>query len=161
MKNKLLILNIASYIVVYHLVFETVLSMYDFDETSKVSTPIVRLFRYYIINQKVYENYEAFDIYLIAFNLLISGIVIFAIYKPYLRRNLFVSVLMLIASFGGINILLLIYVVYKYDFATSFIYVSYVLIPLTIMVSLILPLFYLNRRILFGKDQSKNRFKAD
>ena len=151
MNYKLFVLNIISYTILYHIVFELLLTIYDFDEKSRISTPIIRLIRYYVFDQKYYDKFSVNDIYILIFNLLISSILLYFANKWYGKRNMAINFLKLVGIYIIINIPIIIYVIIDYSFATTFIYLLYVLIPMSIMTLLILPIFWINNK-LFGKN---------
>lgn len=147
MKYKLL-LNIVLYIVLYHIVFELLLIIYDFDEKSRLSTPIGRIIRYYILKQKYYGIFSTSDFYILFLNLTVGSILFYFSYKWYGKEKILITFLKLIGIFILINLLLILYVIIDYSFATTFIYIFYFLIPMSIMMLLILPIFWLSKKII-------------
>lgn len=154
MNYKLLITNIISYIISYHIVYESILSIYNFGENQRLSTPLGRLVRYYIFNQKYYDTFSSNDIYILLFNLLVSSILFYSAYKWYGRENLLITFLKLLGIFIVINFLIIIYVIIDYNFATTFIYIFFFLFPMSIMMLLMLPIFWLNSKF-FSKTSEK------
>ncbi len=149
MKYKLLKVNIISYIILYHILFESILTIYDFDESSRLSTPLGRVIRYFVFNQKYYGIFSDSDFYILFFNLFVFSILFYFVYKWYGNEKLLITLLKLIGIFIVINFLIIIYVIIDYSFATTFIYIFYFLIPMSTMFLLMIPIFWLNKKI-FG-----------
>lgn len=78
MKCKNLVINILLYILSYHIVFEALVSYYNFDEVDrKILTPLGRIFRKYLFHQKdIFTTFSLSDFYIFIFNLFISTILI-------------------------------------------------------------------------------------
>jgi hypothetical protein len=155
MKNKLLILNIISYIILYHIVYELI--NYFFVEKGHIGiTPIG-----YIIERYNYLENEMpqFSITIVAFliHMFVSGILLYCIYKWYNKMSfsklffllLFVFIITSVLLFSFSFLFLIIFLPSAFMIVGIFIY-FYLFMP--IMAILILPLFKLNKMLLGDKD---------
>lgn len=87
-------------------------------------------------------------IYTYIFNLFIGGVLFYFAYKWYGNEDVLITLLKLIGIFIIINFLIIVYVIIDYSFAPTFIYLFYFLIPMSIMFLLMLPMFWMNQKIL-------------
>ena len=149
MKNKLLLLNIISYIVLYHLVYEFIAynSFYKYEGL----TPLGYLF-------SKFDRFEMdyFLILVISFiiNMSVSGILLRYIYKwdgKISFLQLFKKLLLVFVMVSVLLILLLCLLAVITNGMIFFIFINFYF-PMPIMVILMLPLFRLNKIIL--EDES-------
>jgi len=152
MKNKLLILNIISYILLYHIVYELI--NYFFVEKGHVgATPIG-----HIIDNFNHLKYRMSDFMIIFINffihMLVSGILLYCIYKWYNKMSFFILFLLLLLFFIIISILLLMLLLFLAYITNGMLFLVFITLyfPMPIMFILILPLFKLNKMLLGYKD---------
>lgn len=151
MKYKILTYSLLTYIILYHFVFECLSNFYDFfldlESGSRIFTPLGRIIRKLIFNEHNIEIYYYGEVYIFLFNLFIGSILFYFAYKWYGKENVIITFLKLLGIFIVINFLIIVYVIIDYSFATTFIYLFYFLIPMSVMLILILPTFWLNAKI--------------
>lgn len=144
-----------TYIILYHCIFEGLSNFYEFfldvEPGSRIFTPLGRIIRKLIFNGGNMEIYYYGDFCIFFFNLLIGGILIYFVNKWYGKENVPITILKLMGIFIVINFLIILYVIIDYSFATTFIYLFYFLIPMSILVLLIFPIFWTNRRMFGNK----------
>lgn len=143
--NYKIILNILFYIILYHVVFEC-LEFYFYN--LKIYTPLGHIYRKYILHQELSNLNNKDDLFIFLFNVLISIVLLGFGNKWYGKENVIITFFKLLGIFVFINFLLGIYVIIKYDLSTSFVYVFYFLIPMSVMFLLMLPMFWINDKIL-------------
>jgi len=144
MKYKLILFNILFYIITYHIVFE-LLEVYVYN--LNLYTPLSYIYRKYILHQELSNLNITSDLYMHVFNLLTSSILFYFAYRLYGKDKIIFTFLKLTGTFIIINFILGIYVIIKYDLSTSFVYIYYFLIPMSIMTLLILPIFWVSKKI--------------
>ncbi|MBE0393188.1 hypothetical protein [Flavobacterium sp. PL002] len=148
MKNKQLIINILSYFFIYHLVFEYLVNYYDFDKRSRILTPLGRVLRKLLMNQHVHGIYSTGDFLVFLFNLFISAILFYIAYRWFGREHILKTFSRVIIAFIIINLIIITYIVIDgFGQGPTFVYVVYFLIPMSILVVLLLPLFWINKKI--------------
>lgn len=146
MRNKALVINIISYIILYHIVFEgLIIFIYQLDD---IFTPLGRFVRKYLFHQKLFTEHKKAEFYIFLFNLFISVILFYIANKWYKKENSFKTFWRLVFSFIIINIFIIIYfLIAGIGISTIPAYVLYFLVPITIIMVLILPLMELNYKI--------------
>lgn len=150
-------INILFYIFLYHLVFESLVNYYDFDEVDKKPfTPLGRILRKYILHQNdIFRTISTMDFFLLFFNLFCSGTLFYIVNKYYGKENVFLTAIKLIGVFIIINIIIVAYTFIDNRMAIWFIYIFYFLFPMSIMTLFIIPLFGINKKIsdIFYKEK--------
>lgn len=146
MKYRLFLFNILSYIVLYHIVFEGLITfIYKFGDPY---TPIGRLYRKYVLHQNLFSEHKEAEIYILLFNLLISSILFFVANLWYGKENIIKTFFKICLIFIITNIVIIVYfATVNIGISTIPAYVFYFLIPMSIMLILLLPLFWLNKKI--------------
>lgn len=146
MKTRLIILNIVSYIILNFIIIDAIIY-----NTKPYSSAYGRL-------KGVNEGVMIFDIKdfyplfsVLGVNLLISTVFFYVIYKWYLKENIFKTFFKLIISFALINLILFLIVYITQDMYMYLFYIAYILFPSSIMILLMLPLFWLNKKLIEKK----------
>lgn len=161
MKYKKIVINISSYIILYHIVFEFLMSFlyakvfYDKEDDKKIFTPVGRILRKLLLNEHNIDFYNYADFYIIFFNLFISAILFYIANRWYGKENVVKTIVRLIVTFIIINIIIIGYTFIDNRLAIIFIYVVYFIFPMSIMLTLLLPLFWINKKII-EKVSTKN-----
>lgn len=143
MKNKLLFLNILSYIILYHIVYELV---YFYIE--KGNTGVTPLgFIIFKFNRLKYDYDSSFLLAIISFiiNMTISGILLNYIYKwkdKMSTERLFWKIFFVFIIVSILSLILLLLLAGYIFFIFMYLY-----LPMPIMVILMIPLFKFNQWI--------------
>lgn len=150
MKSKLLILNIISYVILYHIVYESIFYFFTNKGDMEV-TPVGFL----ISNYNRLESDTPFFLLIITsfiINMFVSGVLFYCIYKWYNKMSFSKLFFLLLFVFIGTTILLLLLLLLlllitkgKLVFIFGIIVSSY--FPMPIMVILMIPLFKFNQWI--------------
>lgn len=149
MRNKLLLLNIITFIILYHFVYELI--AYNSFNKDKGLTPLSYIFH-------KFDRFEmsSFLIILISFiiNMAVSGALFHYLYKWYNKISISLLFFRLLLFFSIISILLLLglfFLAYITSSPIFFLFIYYYF-PMPILCILILPLFKFNKWILRDKD---------
>ncbi len=154
MKNKLILINLISYFILYHLVFELLINISNIVKFSVVFTPLGRLIRKSILHQNIVlgEN----DYHILFLNLFVSGVFIY-IASKYNKENILKLYLRIFFSFIIINLILFCIIeLFGKGMSTIPVYICYIVKPLSIMTLLIVPLFWLNQKFIEKIYSKKN-----
>jgi predicted membrane protein len=130
---------------------------YDREDDKKIFTPVGRIFRKLLLNEHKIELYDYMDFYTIIFNLFISAILFYVANRWYGKENVIKTIAKLITTFIIINIIIIVYTFIDNRLAIIFLYVVYFLFPMSTMLILLLPHFWLNKKItekIFVKNPS-------
>lgn len=143
-------LNIISIIILYHIIFESLVTYYNFDEIDrKILTPFGRIFRKLILNQNINKIYSIGDFAVFAFNLFIIIILLYITDKYYGKESVLKTFAKLFILFIVINLIIIGCVILTgLDQGIIFLYLFYILFPMFFLLLLILPLFWVNKKIL-------------
>lgn len=143
-------LNIISIIILYHIIFESLVTYYNFDEIDrKILTPFGRIFRKLILNQNINKIYSIGDFAVFAFNLFIIIILLYITDKYYGTESVLKTFAKLFIFFIVINLIIIGCVILTgLDQDIIFLYLFYILFPMFFLLLLILPLFWVNKNIL-------------
>lgn len=145
MKYNFFLYNILIYLILYHIVFEFLDSyVYKFD----VFTPLGRFVRKYFLHQKLSNQSKYDETFIFLFNLFISSILLYFANRWYGKEKNLKTFFKLIHTFIIINIPVVIYTFIDNGLSIFFVYLAYFLIPMSIMLLLILPIFWFNNKIL-------------
>lgn len=148
MKNKQLTINILSYFFLYHLVFEYLVNYYDFDKRSRILTPLGRVFRKLLTHQHVHGIYSTGDFVFFLFNFFISAILFYIAYRWFSKEHILITFGRIMIPFIIINLIITAYIIIDgFGQGPIFVYVVYFLFPMSILVVLLLPLFWINKKI--------------
>jgi len=145
MKYRLFLFKILSYIVLYHVIFESlIVFIYKFGDPY---TPIGRIYREYFLRQNLFEEHKEAEMYILSFNLFISSILFYAVNIWY-ENNMFVTYIKLIFMFILINIILIVFLaIGSIGMSTIPAYFLFFLVPMSIMVLLLPSLMWINKKI--------------
>ena len=147
MNYKPFILNVLILIILYHVIFEVlIVFVYHLDD---LYTPIGRIFRSYFSNKKLFTEHKRAEGYVICFNLVILFFLCFITNKWFGKESFVLTFLKIIAMYIAINMfIVLILFIGGIGLSTIPAYILYFLIPMTIMVLLILPIFWLSNKLM-------------
>jgi hypothetical protein len=150
MKNRLFIINAISYIVVSCFVLDILLY-----ETKSYMSIYGQM--KYLVQGKI--NFNMLDVLpffkILGVFLFISAFFLYIIYKWYYREPIFKTFFKLIIVYTLVFIVICLIQYFEREMYSYFFYIFFILIPLLIMVLIMLPIFWLNKKII-EKFCSKN-----
>jgi len=112
-------------------------------------TPLGRFFRKFILHQNIYYNFDIKDLVIFIFNLFVSLILFFVSYRLFLKEYFLKTVFRILLIFLLINLTLL-FILYTggVGLGTIPMYILFFLKPMSIMVLVMLSLFWINQILL-------------
>jgi hypothetical protein len=147
MKNKLLILNIISYVILYHIVYESIYYFFTNKGDMEV-TPVGFL----ISNYNRLESDTPFFLLIITsfiINMFVSGVLFYCIYKWYNKMSFIIMFFILLLVFIVISIILCVLLLFLAYITNSMLFFIFITLyfPMPIMVILMIRLFKFNQWI--------------